>query len=149
MKRILVPLDLTPESEAVLPLVADMARGAGATVRLLHVAEDPQAVADAAGHIVVYVDQEVASVESECMDDLVAAAAAVFEGIPVETVVRFGDPAEVIVREAANFGAELIALSTRCHAGLRRFVPGGTAAHVCRAADCAVMLLRPAPDRFA
>ena len=32
MKRILVPLDLMTASVAVLPLVADLARGAGATV---------------------------------------------------------------------------------------------------------------------
>src|SRR5207247_861611 len=33
-KRILVPLDLTEDTEAVAPLVADLARGRGATVRL-------------------------------------------------------------------------------------------------------------------
>ena len=38
-KRILVPLDALERSEAVLPLVADLARGAGSTVRLLHVAD--------------------------------------------------------------------------------------------------------------
>ena len=140
MKRILVPLDLTEESGAALPAVADMARGAGATVRLLHVAEDVTAVTDH-GHVVVYVDQESASRESAALDHLLGAAAA-FEGVPVETVVRFGDPAEKILREAADFEADLIVLGLR-RAGLRRFAPGGIATHVCRAADCAVMLLRP------
>ncbi|PYN05671.1 MAG: universal stress protein, partial [Candidatus Rokuibacteriota bacterium] len=37
-KRILVPLDQSPPAEAVLPLVGEVARGGGATVRLLHVA---------------------------------------------------------------------------------------------------------------
>ena len=43
-KRILVPLDETTEHEAILPLVADIARQAGATVRLLHVAGPPEAM---------------------------------------------------------------------------------------------------------
>ena len=36
-KRILVPLDTSERSESVLPFVGDLARAAGATVRLLHV----------------------------------------------------------------------------------------------------------------
>ena len=39
-KRILVPLDRSEASRSVLPMVADMARGSGGTVRLLHVAPD-------------------------------------------------------------------------------------------------------------
>ena len=37
-KRILVPLDQSPAGEVVVPLVADMAHGSGATVRPLLVA---------------------------------------------------------------------------------------------------------------
>lgn len=145
MKRILVPLDFTPDSEAVLPLVADMARGAGATVRLLHVAPGAEALVNEDGRVVVYVDQEEASLEASARDHLLAAAP-MLEGIPVETTVRFGDPEEMIVSEAADFDADVIVLSTRCRTGLARFAPGGIATHVCRAADCAVMLLRPAPE---
>lgn len=145
MKRILVPLDLTPDSESVLPLVADIARGAGATVRLLHVAPDAEALVNEHGQVVVYVEQEEASLEASARDGLLSAAP-MLEGIPVETAVRFGDPDEMIVREAADFGADVIVLSTRCRTGLGRFAPGGTATHVCRAADCAVLLLRPAPE---
>lgn len=148
MKRILVPLDLTCESASVLPVVADMARGGGATVRLLHVAPDVEAVVDERGHIVVFVDQEAASREGAALDELLIAAATL-EGVPVETVVRFGDPGDVILREAEGFGADLIVLGTRCRAGLWRFAPGGIAAHVCRAADCAVLVLRPAPEAAA
>jgi universal stress protein A len=142
MKRILVPLDLTADSEAVLSLVGNMARGAGATVRLLHVAPDAEALLNEHGQVVVYVEQEEASLEAAARDHLLAAAA-VLEGIPVETTVRFGDPDEMIVREATDFGADVIVLSTRCRTGLGRFAPGGTTTHVCRAADCAVVLMRP------
>ena len=143
MKRILVPLDQTFESEAVVPLIADAARGIGATVRLLYVAPMPDAVVDVDGRIIAYADQEAARVEAMGLDYLRTIEIGL-NGIPVELVVRFGDPAEEIVRGAADFGADLIALTTRRRAGLRRLAPGGTAEQVCREADAAVMLLRQA-----
>ncbi len=62
-KRILVPLDATDDMEAVLDLIADAARGGGATVRLLHVAPHAETVRDVDGHIVVFADQESARLE--------------------------------------------------------------------------------------
>ena len=140
MKRILVPIDLTIEPDAVTRVVADAARGAGATVRLLHVAQVPDAVVDSHGHIIAYADQESARVEAEALDYLRTLELA-FDDVPVETVVRFGDPAEEILREADEFGADLIALTTPRGAGLRCF--SGTAARVWRRADAAVILLHP------
>jgi nucleotide-binding universal stress UspA family protein len=140
MKRILVPLDLTTEPDAVTRVVADAARGAGATVRLLHVAPVPDAVVDANGRIIAYTDQETERVQAEALDYL-RTVEIVLDDVPVECVVRFGDPAEEILREADEFGADLIALTAPRGAGLRCF--GGTAARVWRRADAAVMLLQP------
>jgi len=142
MKRILVPLDLTTEPDAITRVVADAARGAGATVRLLYVAPVPDAVIDADGRIIAYADQEGARVEAEALDYLRSVEIALAD-VPVESVVRFGDPAEEILREADEFGADLIALTTPRGTGFKRCVPGGTAARVWRHADAAVMLLQP------
>jgi nucleotide-binding universal stress UspA family protein len=43
-KRILVPLDGSPAAERIVPLVADLARGSGASLRLLHVAPEPDSM---------------------------------------------------------------------------------------------------------
>lgn len=139
MKRILVPLDLTTEPDAVTRVVADAARGAGATVRLLHVAPVPEEVVDANGRIIAYSDQETARVEAEVLDYLRTIEIAL-DDAPVESVVRFGDPAEEILREADEFGADLIVLATPREIGLGCF---GTASRVWRRADTAVMLLKP------
>jgi universal stress protein F len=149
MKRILVPLDLRTEPDAVAQVVADAARGAGAAVRLLYVAPVPDAVEDVDGHIVSYADQEAARLEADALDDL-HVIEILLDGIPVESVVRFGDPAEEILAEADAFGADLIAL-TRARgagAGLRRLLRGGTTLRICRRARTAVMLLQP-PALFA
>lgn len=66
-KQILVPLDETVQAESVLVMVADMARGAGATVRLLHVAPALDNVMSD-GRIVAYADQEGARLENEGLD---------------------------------------------------------------------------------
>jgi nucleotide-binding universal stress UspA family protein len=142
MKRILVPLDLTTEPDAITRVVADAARGAGATVRLLYVAPVPDAIVDADGRIVAYADQEGARVEAEALDYLRSVEIAL-DDVPVESVVRFGDPAAEILREADEFGADLIALTTPRDTGFKRCLPGGTAARVWRHANAAVMLLQP------
>src|SRR5438034_7314334 len=103
-KRILVPLDRTSTSEAVLPFVSDLAHGAGSTVRLLRVEPVPNNVVSDSGRVVAYTDQEMARLEAEGLAHLDAIATPL-QGVPVERVVRFGDPASEILTEADTFGA--------------------------------------------
>lgn len=140
---ILVPLDQSPVAESVLPLVADMARGGKATVRLLHVADLPQAQVGADGRVVAYVDQEMQRLDAEGMDYL-RTAEVHFEGVPVECVVRFGDPVSEILLEAEGTKADLIALSTTGRSGFRRAILGSVADQVFRRARAPVMLFSPA-----
>ena len=114
-KRILVPLDRSDTAEAVLPLVSDMARSSGATVRLLHVLPIPKLQVSDHGRVVAYEDQEMERLEASGQEHL-RAAEAQLHGVPVETVVRFGDPVE----EIEVFGADLIALATPRRTWLQR-----------------------------
>ena len=57
-----------------------------------------------------YVDQEMARLTALGLDEL-AHVEAELEGIPVERVVRFGEPAEEIRLEAEAFNADLVALA--------------------------------------
>jgi universal stress protein A len=111
-KRILISLDQKSESESIIPFMVDAARGGGATVRLLHVAPIPDAVIDRDGRVAASVYQETARLEAEGLDYLTMVAAR-FEGIPVETAVRFGNPVTMILDEADVFGADLIVLPSR------------------------------------
>lgn len=141
-KRILVALDLTTAPETLLDFVSDAARGAGATVRLVHVAPEPESFVDADGNTVVYVDQEVARLQAEGLDAL-RAFELHFADTDVDSVVRFGDPAHEILREAEEFGAELIAMPAS-RRGIRRLLCGRVAETVTRTAPMAVLLLRAA-----
>lgn len=141
-KRILVPLDASPLAESIVPLVAEAARGAGATVRLLHVAPLPQALVSETGQVIAYLDQQMERLEAEGMD-YVRAVEVQFEGIPVECVVRFGNPVQEILLEAEAFGADLIAVATAGRSGLGRTVLGSVAEQVFRKSPLPVVLYHP------
>lgn len=141
-KRILLAVDRSPRADAVANLVADTARGAHATVCLLHVAPPPSAVYDAEGRIVVYADQEAASRTSAGLDYL-RTLEIHFGGVAVESVVRFGDPVVEILDEAEAFGADLIVVGTAGRSGIGRVLLGSVAERVFAKATVPVMLVRP------
>src|SRR5262245_7994953 len=141
LKRILVPLDGHEAGEAVVPIVAAMAADTGASVRLLRVAPVPQMVVAAYGRTVAYVDQEMARITARDLQDL-ARVEARFVGIPVESVVRFGDPAEEILLEAEAFDADLIVLAAPRQGRLRALLAPGVADQVARRAVVPALVLR-------
>jgi nucleotide-binding universal stress UspA family protein len=120
-KRILLPLGRGDTAGSVLPIVADIARGSGATVRLLHVAPVPPERVTDDGRVVAYASQEMERIEAERRTFL-REAEALLEGIPVEAVVRFGNPADEILLEAEVFGADLIAVTARRRGWLRHLL---------------------------
>ena len=140
-KKILVPLDQSALAESVLPLVADLARGGGSTVRLLYVSSVPQTRVNEDGRVVAYADQEMERLEAEGRDYL-SKAEVRLGGAPVECVVRFGEPLAEILREAAAFEADLIAVTTAGRSGLSRALLGSVAEQVMRKAKVPVLLLR-------
>ena len=109
VKRILAPIGESDRNEEIVPVVSALAQGAGSTVRLIRVFPVPESVVDSNGHTVVYGHQEMERLTSEGLADL-ARVQAQLEGIPVESVVRFGEPVEEILLEADAFDADLIAL---------------------------------------
>jgi nucleotide-binding universal stress UspA family protein len=141
-KRFLVPVDQGLPSEPALAVLADAARMAGGTVRLLHVATVPGIVVSPEGRTVAYADQEMARLEAEHLDHL-RRFEPTFAGVAVETVVRFGDPTEEILREAEAFGADVIAVMTTCRNGVKRTLLGSVAEQLLRKAPTTVMLIRP------
>jgi nucleotide-binding universal stress UspA family protein len=123
-------------------MVADTARGSHATVRLLRVAPEPSAVVDAKGRVMAYADQEMESLTCEGLDYL-RTLEVHFTGVPLESVVRFGDPASEILEEAEAFGADLIVVGTGGRSGIGRVLLGSVAERVFAKATVAVMLVRP------
>lgn len=140
-KRILLPLDQSPLAGLVVPLVADVARGSGSTVRLLHVAPVPD-VQMSGETVIAYADQEMARLEAEGMDYL-RSAEVHFGGASVECMVRYGDPVQEILRDADAFGADLIVLGTAGRSAVGRILLGSVAEQVFRRSRVPIFLFYP------
>lgn len=141
-KRILIPMNGTPGSEAVLPLIADAARSAGSTVRLLHVKPVPENVVSDFGRVVAYASQEMARLEAEGLRYLEGVAAG-SDDVPVERVVRFGGPAEEILIEAEAWNADLIAVAGSERSWTGRLTRGSVADTLLRKSPVPVLIYRP------
>ena len=138
-KRILVPLKWNEPPAAFVEALSALARGGGATVRLLHIGPPHDNVVDDAGRLVAYADQETRRLEAEARDFMQVVAMALGD-VRVEVEVRFGDPVREILDEADVFDADLVVLGVRPR---RRFVRiGGVAEQVFRRAAMPVALLR-------
>jgi nucleotide-binding universal stress UspA family protein len=140
-KKILTPIDGREQNESIVPVVAALARGAGSTVRLLRVFPVPENVIDPSGRTIAYVDQEMSRLTAEGLDQL-AHIEAELQGIPVERVVRFGEPAEEIRLEAEAFNADLVTLATTQRSRLRSALLPGVAERVVREAAVPTLVLR-------
>ena len=140
-KRILAPIDTRERRESIVPIVAALARDAGSTVRLLRVFPVPERVVGDHGRTVAYADQEMARLTVEGLEDLQRVEAEM-TGVPVEAVVRFGDPVEEIVHEAEAFDADLIALGADHQGRLRAALAPGVADRVSFKATVPTLTLR-------
>jgi universal stress protein A len=142
-KKILVPLDRSAVAEHIVPLVTTIACGSGATMRLLLVEPTPQTRVGTDGRVVAYADQEQARLEAEGLDYLRTVTRQCGGVSHVDCVVRFGDPVDEILREAEEYEADLIAVTTGGRSALGRTVLGSVAEQIVRKADAPVMLVRP------
>ena len=140
---ILVPLDGTARSEAILPHVESLARAHEARVVLLRV-EEPTPV---------YV--RLPGSDSLMVNDLHAPPsdrAAVYlagkrgelsrKGLQASTVIESGPVVETVLRVAAQCDADLIALASHGRTALEQLAVRSVAAGVLHGARCPVLLVR-------
>jgi nucleotide-binding universal stress UspA family protein len=142
-KRILVPLDGSESAETAVAVAADLARSSGGSVRLLRVSPVPKQWVGNYGRVVAYADQEMERLTAEGRDYLETVGAQV-PAVPIESVVRFGEPAEEILVEAEAFGADAIVLATGRLSWLKRVTGGGVGQSVVLKAPVTVVLVRAA-----
>ena len=139
-KRILAPIDADERSETVVPVLTGLAHGSGASVRLLRVFPVPEHIVGEHGRVIAYVDQEMTRLTAKGLDEL-ARIEARLGGIPVESVVRFGEPVEEITLEAEAFDADLIALAADRPGRVRRAIAPGVADRVVEKTDVPTLVL--------
>lgn len=145
--KILVPLDGSGRSEAVLPVVERLAGPFDFTVELLHVVEPPPAAAlpEISSRLAEMLSLRYA--EGEAYLEKVAGPLEA-RGLRVSPTVREGPAVEVIQEQARGAAVGLIAMSTHGRSGLGRLLLGSVAERVLRTAEVPVLLWKAsdAPD---
>lgn len=141
-RRILVPTDFSPQSEAAWGLARRLARAVGAEIVLLHVfveaplySESPFATAQvreayAAGR--AWVEKQLAA----------WAAGAQQDGLAARTLLRSGVAHEEVVAAVRAEAADLIVIGTHGYGGVDRLLLGSVADRVLRLAPCPVLAVR-------
>jgi nucleotide-binding universal stress UspA family protein len=129
-RHILLPLEGTETDEPVLDHIAVLAPMCQAEVTLLRVAH--------------YHTRDERALEIEDAEGDVERAAQTLRerGVRVNTLIVPGEPGEVIVQQAAELGADLIAMATHGHGWAKRMVLGSVADHVRHNSDVPLLLVK-------
>ncbi|MDG2307114.1 MAG: universal stress protein [Candidatus Binatia bacterium] len=146
--RLLVPTDFSDDAESAVHAAKEILGPVADTkkVTLLHVWTIPAGAGiawPAAG-----IEPDLTAFVGAARRQLEKAAEPLrAAGYDVETIEREGEPAHVIDEQARSQGADLIAMGTHGHSGLKRLFFGSVAERVLPAAPCPVLTVRrPSKD---
>jgi nucleotide-binding universal stress UspA family protein len=141
--RIVVPVDGSALSEAVLPLAADIAHKFSAQVKLLRVYPVPEdVVVDHARNVVEPIDVQMDQTRSGAhryFEPLLAGLERLHVTGHAETA--FGEPVATILETAKRMAADLIVMTTHGRSGLARLFAGSVAEGVLRGSRVPLVLL--------
>ena len=141
-RSIVVGTDGSEPADEAVRQATDMASREGARLHLVTAYPDPQILRErttgTGGGAYTIVDLR------EVAESLVQRAArdALSEGVEVETHVREGQPAEVIIDVANQEQADLIVVGSRGLTGIKRYLLGSVSSKVSEHAPCSVMIVR-------
>jgi len=141
-RSIVVGTDGSEPADEAVRQATDMASREGAQLHLVTAYPDPQILRErttgTGGGSYTIVDLR------EVAETLVQRAArdARSNGVEVETHVREGQPAEVIIDVANQEQADLIVVGSRGLTGIKRYLLGSVSSKVSEHAPCSVMIVR-------
>lgn len=136
--KILVPLDGSAASESAVPVAVDLAQRYAAEVRLVIVSLIPT--------MYHTIDEQVLRNDLESCRAYIEKAADKLRAanVPVTACAVEGAPAvaHTVLRQAEEWGADLIVMSSHGHGSVERLILGSVAERVAHSAHIPVLLLR-------
>src|SRR5215475_5122553 len=136
-KHILIPLENSPADETILTHIRPLARVAGATLLLVHVAD---------GWVARNFNQLHLAESQEMMDDRAYLEKRVreltAEGFSCDAVLALGEPSDEIIKLARERDIDLIAMTTHGHRFISDILYGATVDKVRHKVDVPVLLLK-------
>jgi nucleotide-binding universal stress UspA family protein len=146
-KKMLVPVDGSFRSEVVVSHAAETAKAFGCSIRLLTVVDldkrNGKVTEDASDEAasLAWVESQIEEAENHLRP-----VAERFEeqGLKPEMEVRFGNPPVEILKAAAEYGTDIIAMATRSRRGVARLMFGSVADQVLKESHVPVLLITAA-----
>jgi universal stress protein A len=141
LKSVLVATDFSPPSEVALTYGRALARTFGASLHLLHVAENPFLRASFEDPAVI------GEAHTRWLEERLTAEDR--DGLHARAIVEVsGSPAETIVEYARRSMIDLIVLGTHGRSGMSQLLVGSVAERVVRTAPCPVLTVRRPEHEF-
>lgn len=142
-RKILIPTDLSEDSQGAMNIALDLAQRYGARLTLLHVYQPPlySLPPDA---VMLAATTELANQVTELQGNLDALKANLMaQGVSdVVTHIAQGDPHDEIMRELREAGHDLLVMATHGRSGLSHMLLGSVAEKLVRHAPCPVLTVR-------
>ncbi len=133
--RLLVAVDLSPESEKVLAVARRLALATGAQVFVVHCAEpDPDLVGYDRDEVAERFQYDHAVVQ-KCAEQLRA------EGVDATALMILGPTVETTLREAKRLQSELIIVGSHCRGAVYEMLIGSDSAGIVRQTEIPVLLV--------
>jgi nucleotide-binding universal stress UspA family protein len=147
IKKIVVAVDFSDESEIAVRQALALARRTGANLTLLHVGTVPERPAgipvsmqSTVAEYMRIVDEYLAE-DRRRLEELRQRISG--QGVEVSHMVIDGIPDKGICKAAEEMGADLVVTGTHGRTGIKRFFLGSVAEHVVRTSRASVMVARP------
>ena len=142
-RRILVPLDGSTRAERAIPVAARLAHTSGGSVILVRVVSKSSGLWPSASPQTTLAQQVIAADRAEAEQYLSAVSTSLeLEGVPTESVVRFGPTVSTLLAVADSSQADLIVLCSHSYTGITRRIMGSVAEKLAREASVPVLVLR-------
>jgi nucleotide-binding universal stress UspA family protein len=142
MKRIVVATDFSEHAHAAGRIAVALARRKDASVLLVHglhlfdLASIPLNVRER------YANERAVAAERHLADERARLSEAVGDSVPIDTLLRRGDPAPEMLALLREQNTDLLAIGTRGHDSDRRIEIGSVALRLSRQASCPVLVAR-------
>ena len=137
VKKILVPTDGSTFTKNAVESAIATSKLTGASITAVYVV-DASTMATARGDMYESVTEILNQEGQEAVDAVKAQCDAA--GIPCETLVVGGRPADTIVEMSSDY--DLIVMSTLGKTGVKKYLIGSVAEKVVRMAECKVLTIR-------
>lgn len=152
MKKIIVPTDLSPHTDAALSVAVDIARQSGATIQLLHAVVYPLPMPNYGYNMTVSMDTDRTATEYQEIEQQAETALRQFVNHPAyrgviitPTLITNGQGLVSTVTEQL---ADLIVMASEGASGLAEFLFGSNAEAIVRSAHCPVLVVKRPTTQF-